>query len=226
VAPHVAGMCGRYVSPETAEIERAWELRRRNPEPFPRRYNVAPTMPVQILRTARDSSRWELDEARWGLIPRWWSAPKLPARAFNARVEEAATKPLWRDAFAHMRCLVPALGWYEWRERQPYFIRRSDGRLACFAGLLSWRKEEGKEGFLTCAILTRDAAPSVRDIHGRMPVVLQDADLGRWIDRAARPDALAALLAGAQSAFVHHPVTARLNAARTDEAEFIAPLLQ
>lgn len=234
-------MCGRFVSPETAQIERAWELRRRSPNLFPRRFNVAPTLPVQVIRTARDSPAWELTEARWGFIPSWWKPAQAPAKSFNARFEEAAAKPMWRDAYARMRCLIPAVGWYEWRAaegadretgeikpcRQPHYIHRDDGKLACFAGLLSYRKEEGKEGFLTCAIVTRDASPAVKDIHPRMPVVLQDGDLGRWLDRSlVRPEALAALIEGAQALFAHHPVTPRLNAAKTDEADFIEPLIE
>jgi putative SOS response-associated peptidase YedK len=234
-------MCGRYVSPETAEIERAWELRRRSPNLFPRRYNVAPTLPVQVIRTARDSPAWELTEARWGFIPAWWKQPKPPGKSFNARVEDAAAKPMWRDAYARMRCLVPAVGWYEWNavesadretgeiavRRQPHYLHRPDGKLACFAGLLSYRKEEGKEGFLTCAILTREASASVSEVHHRMPVVLQDTELGHWLDRSlVRPEAVAAMIDGAQGAFVHHPVTPRLNAAKTDEPDFIAPLIE
>lgn len=232
-------MCGRFVSPETAEIERAWQLQRRSANVFPRRFNVAPTMPLQVVRAARDSTAWELAEARWGFIPGWWKQPKPPGNSFNARAEEVAAKPMWRDAYARMRCLIPVVGWYEWRAaeradpgtgeikayRQPHYIRRADGKLACFAGLLSWRKEEGKEGFLTCALITREAAPSIADVHHRMPVVLQDTDLSRWVDRSlVDPSAVAALLEGAQSGFVHHPVTPRLNAAKTDEADFIEPV--
>jgi hypothetical protein len=37
-------MCGRFVSPEEAAIERAFHLGRRdNPNPFARRFNVFPT---------------------------------------------------------------------------------------------------------------------------------------------------------------------------------------
>ena len=35
--------------------------------------------------------------------------------SFNARVEEAAGKPMWRDAWSRARCLIPAEGWYEWQ---------------------------------------------------------------------------------------------------------------
>ena len=66
----------------------------------------------------------------------------------------AAAKPMWRDAWARSRCLVPAEGWYEWqalervdpatgeirKAKEPHFIRRKDGALLCFAGLASWWK--------------------------------------------------------------------------------------
>ena len=44
-------MCGRYVSPEEAEIERFWHIGRHNYDPFGRRFNVAPTTQVPLLRT-------------------------------------------------------------------------------------------------------------------------------------------------------------------------------
>ena len=36
-------MCGRYVSPEEAEIERFWHIGRHNNKPFGRRCTVSPT---------------------------------------------------------------------------------------------------------------------------------------------------------------------------------------
>ena len=42
-------MCGRYVSPDEAAIERAWNIIRA-PNPFQSVYNAAPTMILPVLR--------------------------------------------------------------------------------------------------------------------------------------------------------------------------------
>src|ERR1700716_3444739 len=189
-------MCGRYVSPDTAAIERAWHIGRTNSNPFPQRWNVLPTSQVPILRHHPKSGELELTEARWGFIPGWWKQPKPPGSAFNARSEEAASKPMWRDAWRQWRCLIPAAGWYEWEAaertdpesgeikayKQPHFIYRADRRLVCFGGLVSYRTLADGTGALSCAIVTRDAAPSVRDVHDRMPVILQESLFGKWLD--------------------------------------------
>src|ERR1700682_1164850 len=103
-------MCGRYVSPDTAAIERAWHIGASNSNPFPRRFNVAPTMPVQVIRGHRDFGHPQLVEARWGFIPGWWKQPKPPGHCFNARSEEAASNPMWKYSFRNARCLIPAEG--------------------------------------------------------------------------------------------------------------------
>jgi putative SOS response-associated peptidase YedK len=85
-------MSGRYVSPDQAAIEREWHIGRANSNPLPRRYNVAPTNLVSILRVDRESDELELTAARWGLIPHWWKDAKLPAHTINARSEDADRK--------------------------------------------------------------------------------------------------------------------------------------
>ena len=54
------------------------------------------------VRGARAGMR-QVATARWGLIPRWWRKPlvEMKASTFNARSEEAAQKPMFRDAFRH-----------------------------------------------------------------------------------------------------------------------------
>ena len=65
----MASMCGRYVSPEEAAIERFWHIGRHNNNPFPRRYNVTPASAIPILRLDRATGEIELVNARWGLVP-------------------------------------------------------------------------------------------------------------------------------------------------------------
>ena len=57
---------------------------------------------------------------QWGLIPSWAGdekkASELRNLAFNAKGETMAEKPMFRNAFKHSRCLIPASGFFEWRE--------------------------------------------------------------------------------------------------------------
>ena len=96
-------MCGRYVHPDSAAIERAWHVGPANGNPFERRYNVLPTTSVPILRAAPGSGGLELVMARWGFVPHWWKDARPPQSTINARSEEAAAKPMWRDAYRRAR---------------------------------------------------------------------------------------------------------------------------
>jgi len=229
-------MCGRYVSPERAAIERAWQVGRANSNPFGRRYNVLPTTGIPIL-VAGATGGLELAEARWGLIPSWWKQAKPPAYSINARAEEAAAKPMWRHAWRHSRCLIPAEGWYEWQAaqrtdpasgeikayKQPHYIFRRDRKPVCFAALL----ETSPAAELTCAILTRAASASVSQIHDRMPVVLPDELLVRWVRADVdKAEDVAGMVRLAQSNFSHYAVSTRLNSAKSDGPELVAPIEQ
>jgi len=219
-------MCGRYVSPDIAAIERAWHVGRGNSNPFGRRFNVLPTTNIPIIRANAESGELELAEARWGLIPAWWKQDKPPSYSINARAEEAAAKPMWRDAYRRARCLVPAEGWYEWKKvgaaKQPHFIFRRDRRPVCFAALMAQWARAGGEPLLSCAILTRDASPSVAEVHDRMPVVLPDELLVRWARAdVQKAEDVTGMVKLAQSEFEHYAVSARLNAAKDDRPDMI-----
>jgi putative SOS response-associated peptidase YedK len=232
-------MCGRYVHPDTAAIESSWHVGRHNSNPFDRRYNVFPTATVPVLRADRESGGLELASARWGFIPQWWKEAKLPQSTINARSEEAAAKPMWRQAYRHARCLIPAEGWYEWREmervdrdtgevkryKQPYFMRRVDRAPFCFAGLMSYR-QESDSAILSCAIITRAAAGPVAEIHDRMPVVLPDETHAEWLGtELSDPARVATLIVErAQSAFVYAPVSTAINGRVEDGPRLIEPV--
>ena len=76
-------MCGRYVSPEEAAIERFWNLSHaQRDNPLGGRFNVSPTAIVPTLLLG-ETGALELVGARWGLIPFWWKEAKPPRLTFN-----------------------------------------------------------------------------------------------------------------------------------------------
>ncbi|KAA0167615.1 hypothetical protein FNF27_07281 [Cafeteria roenbergensis] len=66
---------------------------------------------------------------QWGLVPSFTDAAARPDfwKAFNARSESVAEKPMFRRLVNRRRCAVLVDGFYEWKEdeqkeKQPYFV--------------------------------------------------------------------------------------------------------
>jgi putative SOS response-associated peptidase YedK len=153
---------------------------------LPARPRLAPTDTVAVL-VQEPGGPPRVIHARWGFVPHWWSKPVLPRLCFNARSEEAAVKPMWKDALRRTRCLVPATSWTEWQQAQgvkvPHRLAPRDGRGFMFAGLWSaWRPRREAEEVATCVILTTAASPGLAHLHERMPAVLAPAAWERWLD--------------------------------------------
>ena len=86
-------MCGRYVSPEEAAIERFWKLSHtQRDNPLGRRFNVSPASLVPTLLLG-ETGALELVGARWGLIPFWWKEAKPPRLTFNAHPKKPQRNP-------------------------------------------------------------------------------------------------------------------------------------
>jgi putative SOS response-associated peptidase YedK len=115
--------------------------------------------------------------------------------------EKVAIKPAFRDAFNSRRCLVPADGFYEWKQlgaktKQPYRIAMADGSRMVFAGLWErWRDPANGETVKSFTIVTGEPNALCAPIHNRMPVILDPADFPAWLgETTATPDELQALL--------------------------------
>lgn len=220
-------MCSRYNLTVQVEAVRAY-FQVEKGEPYPPRYNIAPSQPVLILRLDHARER-ELALVRWGLIPSWAKDPARLSNLFNARAESAAEKASFRGAMRHRRCLVPANGFYEWTgkagARQPHLIRRPDSGLMAFAGLWeSWLGADGSE-IDTMAVLTVAANSTLSSLHERMPAILQPADFDAWLDtRGFSAEMAAEMLRPAPADLLEHvTVDPRLNNARNEGPELIAP---
>jgi putative SOS response-associated peptidase YedK len=181
-------MCGRFARRSTEEVLADWFGVELEDMPwFAPSYNVAPKSVQPVVRLNRDSGNREFALLRWGLVPFWARDAKFTYSTINARAEEAATKPAYREALKKRRCLVPANAFYEWqrldaKKKQPYAIALKSGEPYAFAGL--WERWQPKEGVAleTFTILTTDPNELMEPIHNRMPAILEPCDYPRWLD--------------------------------------------
>ena len=193
------------------------------------RYNIAPTQDVAAIRAGEEGAR-SFVMLHWGLVPKWAKERAIGNRMINARSETLAEKPSFRDAFRKRRCLVLADGWYEWQVapggKQPWFVRMKDARPFAFAGLWErWKDPANGAQLESCTIVTTDAAPSIKKIHERMPVVLAEADWDRWLDTAfSDTDMLSELLRPFDPKLLEAwQVSREVNAPKNQGPELIAP---
>ncbi|MBI4276187.1 MAG: SOS response-associated peptidase [Rhizobiales bacterium] len=222
-------MCGRYAITSSPEAIR--ELLGYMDQPnFPKRYNVAPTQPIPIVRIADGRRRFAL--VRWGLIPSWVKDPRTFMLLINARGESLKEKPAFRAAIRHRRCLIPADGFYEWRQagthKQPYYIYLKSGGPFAFAGLWeSWHGPNGEETE-SGAIVTTHANALLAPLHARMPVIVEPAAYDLWLDcQKVDADTASALIMPAREGLLAvHPVSIAVNRVTNDDARLIEPVAE
>ena len=192
-------MCGRYVFDEDGQvIGYVYGVPKSRQTEINRRYNIAPTTKVPVIRQGEQGRR--IDLLRWGLIPFWAKDAKVGYSLINARGETVAEKPSFREAFKRRRCLMPASGFYEWQKiagakvKQPYYITLQSGEPMTFAGLWeAWKNPEG-EIVESCTIVTTEANEMMAKLHDRMPVILDKKDWDAWLDPGANKESLLSLI--------------------------------
>jgi hypothetical protein len=136
---HLRRMCGRYASFLPAEaLARVFGTTGALPNLEPT-WNMAPTKDAPIVRFHTETSERRLEVAKWGLVPFFTKDLAKARKPINARCETVARSPLFKEAFARRRCLVPAGAYYEWRHdpsgKTPFAIARRDGEPVALGGM-------------------------------------------------------------------------------------------
>jgi putative SOS response-associated peptidase YedK len=187
-------MCGRYTEPKPKKTMLASLGLQADPwlcAPLQHRSHSG-----GVVALGQESTP-ERKRARWGFLPVWTKGATIPASLINARAETVASKPSFRHSYEKKRCLVLADGFYEWQKRsegkQPIYIRRREGAPFAFGGLSEeWRGDERiVESFCIVTTLANELCGSV---HGRMPLILREADFAAWLDAKTNQRAVDVLL--------------------------------
>jgi putative SOS response-associated peptidase YedK len=128
------------------------------------------------------------------------------------------------------RCLMPADGFYEWKDeggrKRPFCVRPRDGEPIAFAGLWeTWIGPNGEE-LETAAIITTKASRDLAVLHDRMPVILPPGAFDFWLDcrNVDAPAATSLLAPAAEGLLGACEVSSAVNRAANDEPSLIAPV--
>jgi putative SOS response-associated peptidase YedK len=190
------------------------------------RYNAAPSQELLIIRENHKTGERSLDLIKWGLIPHWCTDPRGGRRPINAKAESAARLPMFRDAYAQRRCIVPVDGFFEWRAikgaraKQPYAITMKDGSPFGLAGLWeNWRNPNSGEWERTFVIITVPSNDLVAQIHDRMPAILEPKSCGRWL--GLEPDPHELLITYPSEPMTMWPISTRVNAPENDDVSLL-----
>ena len=225
-------MCGRFVGFRRMEELQAYFPIDRAMCTATENFNVAPSQEVLVIFQQNNENI--LNKLHWGLVPFWAKDTKIGTRLINARAETVAEKPSFRHAFKNRRCLIPADGFYEWNgakgNKQPVFITRPEGEPFAFAGLWeNWRKEKDSDNvYQSCTIITTAASAALKEVHHRMPAVLNPEIYDTWLDGANHDikQLQAILKDNIRRRFVYRPVSKQVNSVGNNKRSNIVPLTQ
>ena len=210
-------------------------------------HNVAPTQYPTIL-TSPESPVDEKPEkysqsslqhpigvtqAHFGLIPSWSKDRTRAASMINARSETIDSKRSFAPLYRSRRCLIPISGFFEWqpisgeKTKQPWYIQRADNQPMMLGGIHdTWLDpDHGHAEVDSFAIITASANQTMRDIHHRMPVILEPESISIWLDRTAEPRTLADLLTPSPEGILSaHRVSNRVNSPGNNDPSLIEPV--
>ncbi|BGP27820.1 hypothetical protein JCM10295v2_006798 [Rhodotorula toruloides] len=194
---------------------------------FRPRYNVAPTTQIPVLRrTRKDKETYELDLMKWGLVPSWYTEPPSAGLStINAQCESVFEgTPAWRQPRQTKRCLIVAQGFYEWlnkpgaKEKQPYFVKRKDGKLMAFGNY---------DPVTSCTILTVPVDKQLRFLHTRMPAILPDhSAISLWLSPDGWSNKLKTIIKPFEGELEYYAVDRGVGKVQNDSADFIKPVAQ
>jgi len=196
-------------------------------------YNVAPTVPVPVIRMQDGQRAGVL--MRWGLIPYFAQGVPPKYSTINATIEHLERGAAWRGPWSRgQRCIMPATAFYEWHlgadgKKNPYVIKLADQEVFGFAAL--WDRSIAGDGNVieSCAIITMPGNELMKRIHNtgahpfRMPALLAREDREQWLAGTAT-DAKSALKPYPQDCMVAYQVSTRVNSPKNNDRTLVEPV--
>jgi len=198
----------------------------RDSELYQLNYNIAPTQfsPVMVDKIGRQAKIM-----KWGLIPNWATDASIGSKLINARSETLLEKPSFQHLVPTQRCIVLSDGYYEWKRSNsraiPYYIYHPEKKILPMAGLWDIWKNISGENLFSYTIITTMSNSDLKEIHHRMPVILDNKNIDPWIKvhNISVANAMS-LLEPYKNELKFHQVSTLVNSPRNNRIDCIKPV--
>ena len=134
------------------------------------KFNLSPGMKVNAVLSPERS--FMLKPMVWGFSE--LHGKPLPSLIFNSRLDTILSGSHLGSYLIKHRCIIPVSGFYEWIGKQPYYIK-STSDILFLAGVFV-HDDNG----LKCSVTTVDSVGFLKNIHHRMPLILNDELINLW----------------------------------------------
>lgn len=176
-------MCGRFTQHHNLdEVKERFDIQETLFDIKPR-FNIAPSQQIAAISQGEKKI---LTSYKWGLVPSWSKDTQIASKLINARAETLAEKPSFKKSLFSRRCLIPADGFFEWKQegknKTPVYIQMKNKSLFAFAGLWDEWLSENNEILRTCTIITVEPNSLIKPLHHRMAAILKREDENIWLD--------------------------------------------
>lgn len=218
-------MCGRYsISAPADKVGERFKID--VPEGYTQHYNASPT---RILPVITNEHPQGLSFFYWGVVPAFAKNKAVASKLFNIKAETILEKTSSLKALQSRRCLVPADGFYDWKNvtkkrKIPYRFVVNESEIFAFAGL--WEEyEDEEEGMVhTFSIITTAANRLISDTNPIMPVILTKDNEKKWLSNGLTDEEYIKMLsmypADAMSSFT---VSSLINNPDLNKPELLQP---
>jgi len=174
-------MCGRYVIDiEEKEIREIIKEAVKNTQEEVKTGEIFPTNNAPIL--AKENEKITPQIMKWGFLNFKGSGVII-----NSRVETALYKKMFKESLLHRRCVIPSTGFFELKKdsREKFLFKNPASNLLYMAGFYNDFFVDGKKS-RRFVILTTSANGSIREVHDRMPLVLEKDQVDIWLDNSEK----------------------------------------
>ncbi len=181
-------MSSQYALFEIDKISKRFAPESGVPKGVKPHYNISPAQTVVAI--VNRGGVKTIEKMKWGFIPSGAQDTNSIFRykTYNARSEGIFDKPTWSRAIREQRCLIPANGFFEWKNletgKTPYYIQTADQSLFAFAGVYSTWTDPAGIVWGMCAIITTTSDTDNEMVPVRLPVIVRPEDEADWLNPA------------------------------------------
>ncbi|MEX0680699.1 MAG: SOS response-associated peptidase [Balneolales bacterium] len=225
-------MCGRYTLYSNKKaIENQFDVEIPDDMLLTPRYNITPGSNTPVVLTEGTSDRI-INTLKWGLTIS--ENEKRTGTSSRTQIDDQSLfqNSVLRKLFQRRRCIIPANGFYEWKDfgdhKLPFYIRLLDQEIFGMAGIYDISIDKNGNKVKTFAILTTTANALIQPLHEQMPVILLKKDYTYWLDPVqSQSEPISSLLQPYPTEYMSaFKVSSDVNNPELDQPELINPKLR